>query len=207
MTKYLWQHFETFGTKDILAAAGSVIAAWNLCEISLMSLLSILIPKPADIGRKTFAILGNASRLELLRVCAGAYGEDAEDRIEEFATQYAICLENRNLIAHSIFQKDFSIQDEKRFLLSKFTKGGVDKMNTFAANESEMLEIANQCWTTHHYGMQIFSWILTQPGNQLEGVPATIQPLPDRPQRPRKLNPLPPRDQDSAQRPPQSSPE
>ena len=192
MSKYFWQKFEQFGTKDILAAAGSVIAAWNLCEVALLSLLSILIPSPPHIGRKAFAILGNASRLELLRDCADIYGYEAKDRINEFATQYAICLENRNLVAHSLFQRDFANLDAPKFLLAKSVKGSAEKMNMFAADEEEMLEITNDCWTTYHFGMHIFSWILTQPGNQLEGMPPTIQPLPGKPQRPRKLSPLAP---------------
>lgn len=192
MDKYLWQHLENFGTKDILAAAGSVIASWNLCEIALMSLLSILIPSPPHIGRKAFAILGNASRLELLRECSGTYGDDIADRINEFAAQYAICLENRNLIAHSIFQRDLTNLEENEYQLVKFTKDSSEKVNVFSADESGMLEIANGCWTTYQFGMQIHRKILTLPGNQLHGAPDELAPLPDKPRRPNKLKPLSP---------------
>lgn len=205
MAKYLWQEIEYFGSQSHLAAAGSVIATYNQCEIAVFSLMDDLSNNP-ELGRKAYALLGTASRIDYLKCAVRTHGNDDLTRlVDAFCLHFNICNENRNLVAHAVYVRDWQALPVVKHQLAKAPKHkSPSEVNFYEAGEEEMLEIANDCAETYQFGMAIFSYMLTLPGHRLEGMPPIQMPLPGIPVRPNKLNPLPPKDQTNNPNPPQS---
>ncbi|MGI8611417.1 MAG: hypothetical protein ACR2KH_03970 [Sphingomicrobium sp.] len=194
MSVYIWQKGRIFGTEELLAAAGSVIATWNYCEAIIGAMLPQFI-FPSAIGKAVFHNSHNALRLELLREAGKLRGDPLDDLLAEFATQAAICIENRNLVAHAVYLPDFEVVG--KYALQKAPKGRPDKINAFPIDSETMLEIADGCYRLGQFRLGIVSWHASRPGGPIEMF-AELTALPDKPPRPRKLNPRPPKDQDNA---------
>ena len=190
MAEYLWQEFEQFGSQALLAAAGSVIAAYNLCEVAVLSLMDEL-SNNRELGKKAFALLGTASRLDYLKCAVRTWNmPGVTELVDEFALHFSICSENRNLVAHAIYSRDWEALPEIRHALIKAPKNKPhSEINFFPVDETSMLAIANDCAETYQFGMRIFSYILTLPGHTLEGMPLMRMPLPEKPARPSKMTP------------------
>ena len=117
---------EFYGKPEILAAAGAAILAWNRCEFTMLQMFSAML-KPSPIGEIVCHTSNNASRLEILRYTATRYGAPLSDLLVEFAVQYGICAENRNLIAHArlgVDALDFSTP-----VLRKMKSGSFSEVN------------------------------------------------------------------------------
>jgi hypothetical protein len=199
MTKFIWQEHQLFGSPDLLAAAGAVIAGWNYCEVTIEAMLAGMM-QPKEAGKAAFHCSNNSGRLEMLREIGNAIGGEFAPLMNEFVTQLSICVENRNLIAHAAFINHWD--GEGNSVLRKQAKGNPQRINTFSVNADEMAEIANSCFLTAQFGLGISMWIWSQ---QHGPIPGGRTALPDTPPRPRKLNPLPQPNPDSAPDPQQSS--
>lgn len=205
MAKYLWQEIEHFGSQAHLAAAGSVIAAYSQAEIAVFGLMDELSNNP-ELGRKAYALLGTASRLDYLKCAIRTHGDDNLTRlVDAFCLHFNVCSENRNLVAHAVYVRDWQALPEVKHHLAKAPKHKpLSEVNFYQASEDEMLSIANDCAETYQFGMAIFSYLLTLPGRRLEGLPPMQMSLPETPAQPNKLNPLPPTNRRDDRSPPQS---
>ena len=206
MAKYLWQEIEYFGSQSYLAAAGSVIATYNQCEIAVFGLMGEL-SNNLKLGQHAYALLGTASRLDYLKCAVRTHGNNDLTRlVDTFCLHFNICSENRNLVAHAAYVRDWQAMPEIKTQLAKAPKHKpFTEVNFYKANEDDMLSIANDCAETYQFGMAIFSYILTLPGHTLEGMPPMQMSLPGIPARPSKMNPHPPTDRTGDPSRPQSS--
>ena len=143
MKKYLWKENNTFGDPPLLYAAGASIAAWNLCEIAMLGLLQQFIKSHLAISSMVYALLGNTSRSDLLKFCASQSEKSIKELTDAFIKHYAICLQNRNTIAHAMYLRE---RPGGGHVLKKFPKDSVEKINTFDVDEAAMLEIADGCY-------------------------------------------------------------
>ena len=141
MKQYLWKERNLFGNQELLYAAGAVIAAFNLCEISMLSLLQSFIKQPIGEAQRRFQALNNYKRAELIRTCLQEEQDGTiKNLVITYLTHYGISADNRNLIAHSMVSRNF---ENEGFSLRKFTKNGVMDLgpNVYDVSEDEMLEI------------------------------------------------------------------
>ena len=198
MKKYLWKENNTFGDPPLLYAAGASIAAWNLCEIAMLGLLQQFIKSHNAISSKVYALLGNSSRSDLLEFCASQSEKSIKELTYAFIKHYTICLQNRNLVAHAMYLRELP---DSRHVLKKFPKHSIEKVNTFDVDEKAMLEIANGCYETYIFGVQIADCLVANP-NVINGGPLLhhmLSPLPKIPPQPTCVEARPQPDQNNGQ--------
>ena len=64
---YTWKEQNLFGDTALLAAAGAAIAAYNLCEFGLITIIIHVTQAPGAAAQNFIRDLNNAQRASLLR--------------------------------------------------------------------------------------------------------------------------------------------
>lgn len=194
---------QRFGTADEVYAIGAVIVAWNLCEGVLFQLLMRAAKLQPKTATRVFNLLGNQSRLDLLRLeSSSRLDPEDNERVLNFITAYGICLENRNLIAHS--QIYMNAADDGLSLLKISSKDRIT-YNQYTVPTAEMMDVAVTTYDLAQWGMAVSLAIWAGPTRTLQaGGKPFAAPLPGKFPLPRKLSPLPPEDRRSAPPQPQS---
>ncbi|MCG6121809.1 MAG: hypothetical protein MEP57_03760 [Microvirga sp.] len=182
-----------FGTADEIYAIGAVIVAWNLCEGVLEMLIRRVVKLDWKTARLVFNMLGNSSRQDLLRLEASArLTEEEIQRVENFLSAYSICLENRNLIAHSQIGMNAV---EGGLNLTKASGRGRLSPNRYTVPTATMIEVATTTHSLAQWGFSLQMAIWAGPSRMLtSGGKPFPAPLPDKFPRPNKLSPRAPED-------------
>jgi len=194
-----------FGSIDEVYAVGAVIVAWNLCEGAFAQLLLRTLRVEWQTAQRTFQLLGNQSRVDLLRLEGRrTLPADEFDRLDSCLTAYSICLENRNLVAHS--QINMNAKDGGLSLQKPSTKDRLT-MSLYRVPTADMMGVANTIFDLSQHAFRLSLAIWAGPSRRLglSNGQYVLAPLPDKFPRPRKLSPLPPEDPPASQPPPQSS--
>jgi hypothetical protein len=190
MDKYEWQNSHVFGSNELFAAIGSVITLWSHCEGGAKMLLFTLMRQPKDLAFKLHSILGNSSRVEVIKhIIEELVDQSLKETIQEFLIHYQICLDNRNVIAHSILIPDYQSPDYMGHVLQKNKKGSIDMMNTFAVNEEQVLGVANECFHTWKFSGAIAAYLIDRYRDSPLLPESMFFPFPQTPPRPVKLVP------------------
>lgn len=194
-----------FGRPDEVYAVGAVIIAWNQCESAFAELLRRTLATEWQTARRMFNLLGKQSRIDMLRLEGRRRLTEQEfDRLDASITAYGICLENRNLIAHSRIRMNWK---EGGFSLSKTSSKDRLSENKFIVPTPEMMVVANDISDLAEHAGRLSLAIWAGPDRYLiaGGKKRVHVPLPDRFPRPRKLTPLSPVDPPASRSPHRSS--
>lgn len=183
MSDYHWKRFGTFGTPSMMEGIGYVIAAWNLCEHSLTGILSQFLTSPPGFYHKVWAITSQTDRPALVRACLPAADAEIAPLIEEYLAHFAICNENRNIVAHATVRRPFA--DLPPALIKHLNKS--TELRVYDLDPQKMLKIADECYQTYQFGLSITNWVFCR-RTGLDGLQASeLAPLPRIPPKPNKL--------------------
>src|SRR6266702_2093312 len=92
------------GNADHLHALGVIASAFNLLEFRFRSLFNLYISLPTKMAFGLFAKISNEMRLDLAYQALD-YSEHPEfikKHVRHFFTGYRTCVENRNILMHSV---------------------------------------------------------------------------------------------------------
>jgi hypothetical protein len=174
-----------------LAAIGAFVAAWNEIEGVYQAFIQNLYPHDLKLAIRTFELLGNESRSELIRDSLARYVRP--DEYEEtlyFLKCASICKDNRNVVVHAHYSPSSSANHI-------FIATGLDKSRKFVRTHYISLiglrEMADAARITASFGLNVWAAISFR---RVYENPSTIESarrilasrlaLPDRPPQPRK---------------------
>ncbi len=185
-----WKQRHFFGAPEDLQAAGAVIAAWNLCEQALSELLRRTLKIDWQTAERIFNLLGSQARIDLLLLEGKRLlSEDDFAHVQVFAKYFAICRENRNLIAHAAYNKN---DVSGGISLSRTSRKDRITRNAFHVPTSDMLEVADAIYDLGQFGFSLSLAIWAGPTRTLlAGNKPVSAPLPDIFGEPRKLTSFP----------------
>ena len=178
---------------EICHALGVLVVNWNICETAEIFLLGMYLGNDGDL------ILGpmpSNTRATLLAdiVHRRESRDDLVREISHFQTCYAICLENRNTIIHSVAVPEDYLQGNPLTFRKEPKRPHHGKAIVMPGDAVLIARTAREISRVYGYGMRLF---LCKARGERE-------PLPDRPPLPRKLSLARPTGQNEPPRPPSS---
>ena len=179
---------DEFGTPEDLQAAGTVIAAWNLCEHAFVDLLLQVLKIDYRLNARILNLLSDPNKIKLLVLEARDRLTPEEfARVDVFVKHMDICRESRNLIAHASYNRNAIAGG---LSLSKAPGRDGVKSNTFLVSTAKMWELAETIYSLAQWGFRLSYAIMAGPQRIIKSGDLLIpMPLPDIPPQPRKLDP------------------
>lgn len=135
-------------------AVGVLIANWATVEGAYQALFQHLFFWNFQLGLRSFELLGNQGRWELLNEIGPQAAPEFAEHIHHFLKCAAICKENRNAVAHADYQNGPS--DEIIRLLKGRNKDRTALRDYHFSVES-IRQMADETHGTAMYGMLIFA--------------------------------------------------
>lgn len=182
MPEYPWP--ESFASphisKETCHALGLLVVAWNWCERIHKFVTSHYLRQEG--ANLVVDHLPNNTRAAILAdlVAATEPRADLRQAVEHYQACYAICLDNRNILVHSLGAAfDFDRTQPGAFA-SMAKRIGQDH-RFYPADPFTVLRVAQECESVFVYGSALFR---VAEGRQ--------QSLPRKPPKPRKLAAIPP---------------
>lgn len=164
--------------QQVRQAVGEIILLHNDLASSLFVYFHHYLKLPTSVRGFLFDTLNNKARVDLLtRLASGAHPDDLE-AISYALKCFNICTENRNIIAHSTYERALK---DGRHLFKKEATSVTPSMWRYALTADDLTatgtQISGVLWYT------VFLWgSLKSRGN------VKHMPLPGRPPQPRKLS-------------------
>jgi hypothetical protein len=171
---------------------------YNLLESMMQNIFVRCSPVDDDFAKRLFHKLNNRDRMDLLKafVAENEKHQDVRDAILHCVLCYDICTENRNVLMHSIY---FNPNPEMTILI-KQSSNDPHREIRFDVPIADLRTIADQTAETFKYAMDLYAFIARRawlnsfpPDHPLKQGPDPPISLPEKPSKPRKLTPYPPR--------------
>jgi hypothetical protein len=196
------------GDADYLHALGVVASVFNHLEFRFRSLFNLYVSLPTRMAFGLFAKINNQMRSDLASQALdySEHPQPIKDHVRHFLTGYGICVENRNILMHSVTAFTWLDSNAERCpVLSpkqpdgvKFQKSPRDDpftINIYSPSLPELRGVADDTKAFEVYGDRLYWHILKNyepSAYQLYRFPAEAQfALPDTPARPKCLTPQP----------------
>jgi hypothetical protein len=177
-------------------ALGVVATNYNHLEFMFLLLFREYMPG-GSAPIVTFSHLSNFNRREVFQALLDDQERDpvTRDRLDHFVSGFDICTENRNFLMHSLTQNAGRGDDVRKLHLelAKRAKSQPTRHNVVRLSVSDIRRIANEMDTLDEYGFSLVLWLMARKtGGTLklygDHGPERIPALPDKPDRPEKLD-------------------
>jgi hypothetical protein len=183
---------------DYLAALGQVTFVYNMLESVMDNVFVCCAPLKAEDAKVLFHKMNNRDRVDLLTDFVAHNEKDAQVKsiILHCARCYDICTENRNILMHAIYFNPNLKADQTPILVKRAKKDPLREVH-YDVPLSDLRIFADDMVKSFKLAIELYGFLARRnflnalpPTNPATGYPKIgPNPLPEIPQKPRRLTP------------------